>query len=174
MKKVLVAIALIALTATSSMADQLYDSTYKFDADGPLTAHSSANFNIITQSIDTRLNTQESAGGNIFATIAVSGEDSVVADTTSDTLTIVAGSNVTITNTAASDTIQIDVSTGTLVVLGGGVEVVAGATDLDFDADFAVSDEGSNEAGITLADDPTIAGFLSIGDRTRPLATGCL
>lgn len=42
-----------------------------------------------------------------FKTISVSGQDNVVADTTTDTLTFAAGSNVTITTTAASDTVTI-------------------------------------------------------------------
>lgn len=49
------------------------------------------------------------AGGennqNAFSTVAVSGQDDVVADAASDTLTFAAGSNVTITTTAGSDTI---------------------------------------------------------------------
>ena len=42
-----------------------------------------------------------------FKTISVAGQDDVVADTTTDTLTFAAGSNVTITTTAASDTVTI-------------------------------------------------------------------
>lgn len=51
---------------------------------------------------------------NLFSTIAVAGQSSVVADSASDTLTLVAGSNVTITTDATTDTITIS-STG-----GGG------------------------------------------------------
>ena len=42
-----------------------------------------------------------------FKTIAVSGQSNVVADAADDTLTLVAGSNVTITTNASSDTITI-------------------------------------------------------------------
>ena len=42
---------------------------------------------------------------SVFKTISVSGQDDVVADTTTDTLTLAAGSNITITTTAGSDTI---------------------------------------------------------------------
>lgn len=48
---------------------------------------------------------------NMFKTIAVLGQPSVEADTASDTLTLVAGDNITITTDAVSDTITIS-STG--------------------------------------------------------------
>ena len=64
-------------------------------------------------------NLPNSGGGgggssNLFSTIAVSGQSNVVADSTSDTLTLVAGSNMTITTNAGTDTITF-ASTG-----GGG------------------------------------------------------
>ena len=49
---------------------------------------------------------------NLFSTIAVSGQSDVVADSTSDTLTLVAGTNVTITTDAGTDTITIPSSGG--------------------------------------------------------------
>lgn len=52
---------------------------------------------------------------NLFKTIAVSGQSDVVADTTTDTLTLVAGTNVTITTDASTDSITINSSGG-----GGG------------------------------------------------------
>lgn len=50
----------------------------------------------------------ESSLPNSFATIAVSGQNSVVADSTSDTLTLVAGSGVTITTNSTNDSITIN------------------------------------------------------------------
>jgi hypothetical protein len=47
-----------------------------------------------------------------FRTIAVAGQSSVVAETTQDTLTLVAGSNITLTTNAATDTITIAASGG--------------------------------------------------------------
>ena len=44
---------------------------------------------------------------NLFQTIAVAGQSNVVADTTSDTLTLAAGSNITITTNAGTDTVTI-------------------------------------------------------------------
>ena len=58
-----------------------------------------------------------------FTTIAVASQSDVVADSTSDTLTLVAGSNVTITTDAASDTITIAATGG-----GGGGDVVSDTT----------------------------------------------
>jgi hypothetical protein len=51
-----------------------------------------------------------SGGGvdqNLFNTVAVSGQSNIVADTTTDTLTVAAGSNVTITTNATTDTLTI-------------------------------------------------------------------
>lgn len=47
---------------------------------------------------------------NLFSTIAVSGQSNVVADAASDTLTLVAGTNVTITTDASTDSITIAAS----------------------------------------------------------------
>jgi len=49
---------------------------------------------------------------NAFKTISVSGQSDVVADSAADTLTLVAGSNVTITTNASTDTITIAASGG--------------------------------------------------------------
>ena len=48
-----------------------------------------------------------SAGGNAFGTIAVSGQSNVAADSNSDTLTFVAGSNITLTTDASADSVTI-------------------------------------------------------------------
>ena len=58
--------------------------------------------------------------GNKFSTIAVSGQSNVVADTSTDTLTLAAGSNVTLTTNAGTDTVTIASSGGG----GGGISNV--------------------------------------------------
>jgi hypothetical protein len=65
---------------------------------------------------------------NLFSTIAVAGQSNVVADSTSDTLTLVAGSNIVLTTNATNDEIAIastgggitDGDKGDILVSGGG------------------------------------------------------
>lgn len=47
------------------------------------------------------------AASDSFATIAIAGQSSVVADSSSDTLTLVAGTGITLTTNAATDTVTI-------------------------------------------------------------------
>lgn len=68
---------------------------------------------------------------NLFSTIAVSGQSNVVADSTSDTLTLVAGSNVTITTDASTDSITISATGGGG---GGGASVLDDLTDVTITA----------------------------------------
>lgn len=58
--------------------------------------------------------TNTSTDQNIFSTISVAGQDNITADTTSDTLTFAAGSNITLTNDALSNTV-------TIAAAGGGI-----------------------------------------------------
>lgn len=76
---------------------------------------------IVSSSIDeTKLDTSvnaslalaDSAAQNTFRTIAVSGQSDVVADSATDTLTLVAGTNITLTTNAGTDTVTIDASGG--------------------------------------------------------------
>ena len=55
----------------------------------------------------------ESSLPNSFSTVVVAGQSSVIADSTADTLTLAAGSNITITTNAGTDTITINSTTST-------------------------------------------------------------
>jgi plastocyanin len=68
-----------------------------------------------------------SGGSNTFTTISVSGQSDVVADSTSDTLTLTAGTGISITTNASADTITI------------ASTITAGATNLDGLSDVVVS-----------------------------------
>ena len=60
---------------------------------------------------------------NIFTTIAVAGQSNVVADSATDTLTLVAGTNVTITTDAITDAITINAA-------GGGASTLDDLSDV--------------------------------------------
>lgn len=57
-------------------------------------------------------NTDLGSSQNIFKNVAISGQSTVVADSNNDTLTLVAGTNMTITTDAATDTITFAASGG--------------------------------------------------------------
>lgn len=65
------------------------------------------------QTVLTNTSGTNSGDQNIFQRIAIAGNSDVVADTTSDTLTLVAGTNVTLTTDASTDSITINSAGGT-------------------------------------------------------------
>lgn len=71
---------------------------------GAITPTSVASSGTVTGS---NLSGSNTGDQSIFSTIAVSGQSNIVADTTSDTLTIVAGAGITLTTDAATDTLTI-------------------------------------------------------------------
>lgn len=91
---------------------------------------------------------------NTFNTIAVSGQANVVAETLSDTLTLAAGTNITITTDAATDTITISATPG-----GGGSDTfatVAVPGQSNVVADSAADTLNFNAgAGISITTDPS-------------------
>jgi plastocyanin len=106
---------------------------------------------------------------NIFSTIAVAGQTSVVADSVTDTLTLVAGTGMSITTTAGTDTITITntvVNTNTTYAVSaetstGGVNLrLTGSDAITDDVKFA---EGSNIT-LTRTDASTITIASSFTD----------
>lgn len=109
-------------------------------------------------------------GSPAFGTLAVSGQSSVVADSLSDTLTLIAGSNVTLTTDAASDSVTISAVGGgsasnsfqTISTPSGTSPVADSATDtLTFIAGSGITITGDATAdSVTIAaSEPT--GFVS-------------
>ena len=84
-------------------------------AEDTLTLVAGSNVTITTDSATdaVTISATGGSGGLAFKTIAVSGQSDVVAESAEDTLTLVAGSNVTITTDAARDSITIAASGGT-------------------------------------------------------------
>ena len=90
----------------------------------------------------------ESSLPNTFSTIAVAGQSSVIADSTADTLTLVAGSNITITTNAGTDTITINstTSTGSITFVGTTIDsadssAITFTPTVAFDSDVIIGNE---------------------------------
>lgn len=91
-----------------------------------------------------------SGSQNLFQTIAVSGQSDVVADSTTDTLTLVAGTNISITTNASTDTITINSSGGGVSTNVWKTPVVSVAVTSDVPIVSALED-GDVLAGVTLS-----------------------
>ena len=81
-----------------------------------------------------------------FKTISVSGQSDVVADTVDDTLTLAAGSNVTITTTAGTDTVTIASSGGGSAL--NGIDDQSSSLDdciTILDAEVVINEDGDNQ-----------------------------
>ena len=98
----------------------------------------------------------DSTGAEAFKTIAVSGQSDVVADSSTDTLTLVAGSGIVLTTNAGSDSITVASS-------GGG----GGTTYEEFKINYAtngtiasISNESSNITSVNI--DSAAGGDLTV------------
>lgn len=118
---------------------------------------------------------------NIFKTISVSGQSDVVADSSTDTLTLVAGSNVTITTNPTTDSITINASGGG----GGGASIenliaapvtVTSETSypviqyLDIQSDFTVL----GNVSVLDGDGVNVSGFATVPINLGTQVTGNL
>ncbi len=114
---------------------------------------------------------------NLFSTIAVSGQSDVVADTTSDTLTLVAGTNITITTDAGGDSITIAASggSGTVTTTGspanGNLTRFSGVTSVT-NGDLSGDVTTSGTLAVTIANDAvTNAKMANMANGTFKLRT---
>ena len=118
------------------------------------------------------------ANQNTFSNVAVSGQSTVAADTTTDTLTLVAGSNVTITTDTTTDSVTINSSGGggggysTITAVGTNADLQlvfhTGGTALQADASNGLtfnpsSDELKVGGDGTFGGDGTAASWINTG-----------
>jgi len=88
---------------------------------------------------------------NVFSTIAVAGQSNVVADASTDTLTIAAGTGMTVTTTAGTDTITFATSAITSVAadtspqLGGNLDVNGNSIVSASNGNISITPNGSGK-----------------------------
>ena len=171
-------------TATGSLTidapEQNLFSAFKVSGQADITASSTTDevtlvggtgIQITTNSTTNEITVQTVGGGggtaqNLFDKIAVSGQNTIIADNVADTLTLQAGNGITITTDTNNDRVRFDVT-------GGGTNsfesiAVAGQSTVQADSstDTLTLVAGT---GITITTDPTtdeitIAGAAQYGD----------
>ena len=129
----------------------------------------------ITLSGDTTLSGTNTGDQSLFSTVAVSGQSNVVADTTTDTLTLVAGTNITITTDATADSVTINATGGGTP---GGADTQVQFNDASaFGGDAGlVYNKTSNvltcDTQITIGGNATAAGKLKLLEDTDDGTSG--
>jgi hypothetical protein len=142
---------------TASSIDDLSD----VDTDG-VSDGDSLVYSTTTQTwIPVAVSGGEGSASDSFKTISVSGQDNVVADSSTDTLTLVAGGNVTITTNASTDSITIAATdTDNNTTYSVSAETVTGGANLRLTGSDATTDDvkiqGSGLVTITRTDADTI------------------
>ena len=97
-------------------------------------------------------NTDLGSSQNIFKTVAVSGQTDIVADSNSDTLNFVGGTNVTIATDASTDTITINASdTNTQISQEQVEDYVAGLLTAGSNITLNYSDNNASAGTLTIA-----------------------
>ena len=96
----------IAVSGQSNIVADAVADTLTFAAGTGITITTNAGTDTVTI-------TNSAVGANAFGNLAVSGQTTVAADSTNDTLTLVAGSGMSITTDAGSDSITISGAAGT-------------------------------------------------------------
>lgn len=152
--------------STTSVIGQSIDVLSDVDTTGK------ANGDVLTyNSTSGNWEAEASAGGSSFGTIAVAGQSNVVADASNDTLTITAGTGITITTNATTDTVTITNSATGANAFGN--VAVAGQTTVAADStnDTLTIAAGT---GISLTTDATTDTLTITNSVTAPNTFGTI
>ena len=103
----------------------------------------------------TRTGDQGSDASNVFKTISVSGQDDVVADSATDSLTLAGAGTVAITTNASSDTITFTGTAGSFTAAGdgGSNQTINTGNTLTIAGGSGITTSGSATDTITVAGD---------------------
>ena len=132
----------VAITGGATVVADSNDDTLTFTAGSGVTIEAATSSDTITIT-----NSDKGSSQNIFKTIAVSGSQSLVADSNSDTVNIASGTGISVTAATSTDTVTIN-NTGVTQLTGTANEVTVNAST------------GSITVG--LATNPTVAGNLTV------------
>ena len=118
-----------------------------------LTLVAGSNMTITTNASGDEITFASSGSGgsqNLFSTIAVAGQSNVVADSTTDTLTFVAGNNITLTTDASADSVTIN-STASGGSGGSSTQFAKNTfTGDDSTVDFTLTQSMTSEDGLIV------------------------
>jgi hypothetical protein len=95
----------IAFSGQDTLVANSSGATLTFVAGDGITITTNGGTN--TATIATSATGSNTGDQNVFSTVAVSGQDNVVADSTTDTLTLAAGTNIVLTTNAGADTVTV-------------------------------------------------------------------
>jgi hypothetical protein len=135
------------------------------DLNGTITLVAGTNVTLTGDNSAKTITVNASSGSqNLFSTIAVAGQSNVVADSTSDTLTLVAGSNVTLTTNATTDTVTIAAtSSGITDIIQDITPQLGGNLDVNGNS---LLNNASGQGFINILEDYLYVGASSAGNIT--------
>jgi len=136
------------------------------DLNGNITLVAGTNVTLTGDNTAKTITINSSAGGsqNLFSTIAVAGQSNIVADSTSDTLTLAAGSNITLTTNATTDTVTIAAtSSGITDIIQDPTPQLGGALDVNGNN---LVNNASGQGHLQILEDYLYVGATSAGNIT--------